>query len=250
MPRPLRVLMSAALSVGALMVAPAISHGSYHLMKISEVHQGLGDTGDFVELQMYSAGQNLVGGRYVRTYDGGGNAFSTFPIPSNVANGESQRTILIANDATVPGADFNAAGNLKVVNANGGVCFLESFLDSSALDCVAWGSQMGTQPWGTPLALTVGTIPDNSSIHRRIDRGCATLLEAGDDTNDSSADFAIATPSPRPNSVTPTETACAPKIDPPTKKKKCKKGFKLKKIKPKKKGKKPKKKCVRVKKKK
>src|SRR5262249_37902142 len=59
---------------------------------------------------------------------------------------------------------------------------------------------------GTPApALTTGT-----ALRRSIASGCPTLLEAGDDTNDSATDFAVTTPNPRPNSVTPTETSCSP----------------------------------------
>ena len=47
------------------------------------------------------------------------------------------------------------------------------------------------------------------ALRRKIGAGCATLLEAGDDTNNSAADFEAVFPSPRPNSVTPTEHACA-----------------------------------------
>ncbi len=219
----------AALTIATTVLASGImavnASAAFHLMQVSEVHQGTGDTGDFVELQMYEAGQNFVGGHYVRTYDGGGNEFSTFVLPSNVANGQSQRTVLIANDATVAGADFNAAGALKIVNANGGFCFLEGPLNTTAIDCVAWGSQMGTQPWGTPLALPGGLIPDNSSIVRTQARGCATALDAADDTNSSSADFAQGASTPRANAVTPTETLCA---TPTKKKKKCKKKKKKK----------------------
>ncbi len=219
----------AALTAGlALLASGALSASAgaaFHLMKVSEVHEGVGDVGDFVELQMYEAGQNFVGGHYVRTYDGGGNEFSTFVLPSNVANGQSQRTVLIANDATVAGADFNAAGALKIVNANGGFCFLEGPLNTTAIDCVAWGAQMGTQPWGTPLALPGGTIPNNTSIVRTQASGCATALDAADDTNNSNADFALGASTPRPNATAPTEILCATKQ---TKKKKCKKKKKKK----------------------
>ena len=203
--------LTAGLAVLASGALSASAGAAFHLMKVSEVHEGVGDVGDFVELQMYEAGQNFVGGHYVRTYDGGGNEFSTFVLPSNVANGQSQRTVLIANDATVAGADFNAAGALKIVNANGGFCFLEGPLNTTAIDCVAWGAQMGTQPWGTPLALPGGTIPNNTSIVRTQASGCTTALDAADDTNNSSADFALGASTPRPNATAPTETLCATK---------------------------------------
>ncbi|MDP9227702.1 MAG: hypothetical protein M3M99_01460, partial [Actinomycetota bacterium] len=107
----------AALALGAGIASSA--GASYHENMISEVHQGVGDVGDYVELQAFTPGQNLVGGHYVLSYDGGSAVFDTFLFPSNVANGANQATILIANDATVAGADFNAAGNLQIVNANG-----------------------------------------------------------------------------------------------------------------------------------
>jgi hypothetical protein len=60
---------------------------------------------------------------------------------------------------------------------------------------------------GAPVAPT--GIPNGSSITRSIAGGCATLLEASDDTDDSLADFAV-TPdkTPRPNSVAPAEKSC------------------------------------------
>ena len=71
-----------------------------------------------------------------------------------------------------------------------------------------------------------GAIPNNSSIVRTQARGCATALDAADDTNNSSADFAQGSSTPRANAVTPTETLCA---TPTTKKKKkCKKKKKKK----------------------
>ena len=254
----LLALAAALCALGAAWCAPAAS-ADHHLMKITEVHQGTGGTGtgDYVELQMYASGQQFVGGHYLVTYDGGSGPISTFLFPSDVANGQSQRTILIANDASVTGADFDAsgAGGLNVVQ-NGSVCFLTNLL-GTAVDCVSIGSATNTgslpSPTGTPVSLPGGMLGDGQSISRSITAGCATLLEASDDTDNSNADFAIAAPSPRPNSVVPTEQPCEPTPQPPTTKKKmkkCKKGFKLKKIKPKKKGKKPKKKCVRIKKKK
>ncbi len=60
---------------------------------------------------------------------------------------------------------------------------------------------------GAPVSPT--GIPGGSSITRSIAAGCATLLEASDDTDDSAADFTVTTEkTPRPNSETPTEKAC------------------------------------------
>jgi hypothetical protein len=45
-------------------------------------------------------------------------------------------------------------------------------------------------------------------LQRSIAPGCATQLEAGDDTDDSATDFKLAAPTPRNNSTAPTEKAC------------------------------------------
>jgi hypothetical protein len=47
------------------------------------------------------------------------------------------------------------------------------------------------------------------ALRRTIAPGCGTLLEATDDRDNSAADFSPVFPAPRPNSVAPTERACA-----------------------------------------
>src|SRR4051812_44716041 len=106
-----RLTVALATTVAATCLLAGTARASFHENLISEVHQGVADVGDYVELQAYSAGQNLVGSHYIVTYDGGSNAFSTYQLPTNVANGANQATILVANDVTVAGADFNSAGN-------------------------------------------------------------------------------------------------------------------------------------------
>ena len=80
--------------LAAVLAAPAPA--SFHLMKIREVHEG-GSQADYVELQMYSTGENFVQTHYLVTYDAGGNPFETYQFPTSVPNGETQRTILIAD---------------------------------------------------------------------------------------------------------------------------------------------------------
>ena len=46
------------------------------------------------------------------------------------------------------------------------------------------------------------------SLERSIAQGCATKLDGPDDSDDSATDFSERTPSPRNNTVTPTETNC------------------------------------------
>jgi hypothetical protein len=192
---------------------------AYHEQRISEIHQGTAtNTGDFVELQAFSAGQNFTANHYVATYDGGGGILSQVLLPS-FGNGASQATILVAADASVPGADVTDAG-LNVVNTGGYVCFTETVL-TAGVDCVAYGNVSGAppiSPAGTPAAVAELGLDDNQSLTRSITRGCATALDPADDTNNSVADFALTAGTPRGNTATPTETLCAT-----PKKKKCKK---------------------------
>jgi hypothetical protein len=244
-------VLGAAVLVSALGASAA--QATFHENLIREVHEG-GATGDYVELQSYAAGQNLVSGKYINSYDGGGSVLTSTLIPSNVANSANNATILVAHDASTPGADVIDAG-LNVDSTGGTVCFSESPLGNApALDCVYFGDPTpvtGTAPpIGNPSpvgsiislsALPGGSLLGNSLI-RSISRGCATLLDAADDTNNSAADFSIGTGNPRGNASPITETPCPP--IPPVKTKKCPKGKKLKTIK--KHGKK-KKKCVKKK---
>ena len=209
-------MIALAVALAALMLVPASASANYHLMKIIEVHEGTGNDGDYIELQMYASGQNLVSGHFIRTYDGGGGVFKEYAIPANVPNGQNQRTILIADAATVQGGvtpDFNTGTGNLLVGTGGSACFVDT-LPSNGIDCVTWGGPPSPltptgnpSPVGTPAAVS-GGIGEGESIVRTIQPNCATLLEAADDSNNSATDFSLGTPSPRPNSVTPTETAC------------------------------------------
>jgi hypothetical protein len=182
------------------MAAPAWA--PFHLMSIREVHAG--PPGDYVELQMYASGQQFVDGHTITTYEGNGDAigdpFDFPPGASNTINGGNQRTILVGKPGT--NADFPA--NFQVVmNDGGAVCF-------DAIDCVTFGSYSGAAfgtPTGTPAVQSTG-IPSGGSLERSIAPGCATLLEPGDDTNDSATDFSLQPPSPRNNATAPTEVSC------------------------------------------
>jgi hypothetical protein len=230
-----RIALAAGLAlVGAGALASTAS-ATYHENRIREVHEGNGATGDYVELQSFAAGQNLVGGRHIVSYDaGGGTPLTDYTIPSNVANGANQATILIADSPMVGGvtADFNAGGDLNVDNTGGTVCFTDTSIDVK-LDCVAFdGSGPGgvTVPaganFGSPFALPGPNLNEQSLI-RTTSRGCGTALDPADDT-DLAADFTLGAGSPRNNAATPTETVCPPTPASPgtpgsSAKKKCKK---------------------------
>jgi hypothetical protein len=228
-----RIAFAGALVTGLTGLLASSAAATYHENFIREVHEGSGGTGDYVELQAYAAGQNLVAGKHIVSYDGGGGVLTNYIIPSNVSNGANQATILIAHDASTPGADFPAGTDLNVDNSGGTVCYTDG--DTAVkLDCLAFQGTMNptTLPpgaaFGAPFALP-GLNLDNQSLIRTISRGCATALDTADDTN-TAADFSLGAGNPRGNSVTPTETACPPTapVTPTGSKKKCKKKHKKK----------------------
>lgn len=205
-PRGLRPLV-AALVAGACLLAPASAGASFHLMQVREVYPGsaAAPEAEYVELQMWSGGENFVGGHFVRSYDATGAVVATSTFPANVPNGAIQSTLLLATPQAE--AQFGIVADAALVPSKqlspggGAVCW-------EAIDCVSWGNFSGTlpSPAGTP-ALPAG-IPDGMAIGRSISRGCATLLDPADDSNDSAADFAATSPAPRPNSVPPSERRC------------------------------------------
>lgn len=198
------VILVAALFV----IAPASASASFHLMKITEVFPGTVGNPDsaFVELQMFQSGQNAVIGHSLRTYNAAGAVLHTYNLPGNAANGENQRTILIADEFPPDGVaeDFtDTALGTNIVAAGGAVCF-------DSVDCVSWGNYAGPalpSPAGTPAP----AIPDETSLTRSITNGCPTALDVADDTNNSATDFSL-TPdeTPRPNSVAPPGPSCEP----------------------------------------
>jgi hypothetical protein len=197
----------------SLVFAPSAS-ASYHLMSIREVATNpAGADSAYIELQMYEPGQNFVGGHTVSFYTANGTLATKLDIPigMNVPNGDNQRTVLIGDTAApvTPDITYPVLGDtvLTYGPTGGAACW-------DTIDCVSWGNFNNTSgnplpsPTGTPAAPSPPGIQPGQAIVRSIAPGCATLLEAGDDTNNSSTDFALATPSPRNNSMTPTETPC------------------------------------------
>ena len=177
---------------------------------VREVHRGPTTAGDYVMLQMFADGQNVaLNTHYIDILDSTGMAAAEYPLPVGMV-GQNQRTILIGN--SVPGADFNNPG--VVIPANGAVCYdqTNSYNGTGGLDCVAWGSFTGTahplSSPGLPVALPGVGLAAGQSLVRKINRGCVTLLDSADDTNNSSADFALGTPIGRNNAATPTEKPC------------------------------------------
>jgi hypothetical protein len=196
----------------------AAAQASHHLTQIRQVHPSTGLLGgEWVELQLPAAGENLVAGSVIRTFDPGGTQNSLYVIGAGpgphpgAPNGQNQRTILISSLFTPAGvaADFVApVDDLEMTGMDGAVCYTENNPPTyTPIDCVSYGNFTGTIPSaGTPAVAT----PFESTLERSITRGCATALDSADDTNNSSADFAVSTNPPRNNAAAPTETLCAP----------------------------------------
>ncbi|HYP56326.1 MAG TPA: hypothetical protein VEQ41_08530, partial [Solirubrobacterales bacterium] len=190
-------------------------------LKIREVFPGTAAAplAEYVELQMTADGQNDVDGQVVAFYGASGSTTpsATFTLPSDVANGASQRTILLATaeagtllggDAASP--DFTLPSADRMSPAGGAVCLTGAV---GAEDCVTWGSIPAmSSPFPDPQAANAapGGIANGMALRRSIAPGCPTYLEPSDDTDNSANDFAQASPNPRDNASTPTETRCPP----------------------------------------
>ena len=119
-------------------------------------------------------------------------------------------------DVTVPGLEVSD------FTMNGAVCYP----DSEPPECVAWGGF--TPQGGFPDPAAAGGANNFPGADQRRDGAYPAdrprlpdpLGEPADDVGPSSTDFALTAPSPRNNSMAPTERACGTGA---AKKKKCKK---------------------------
>ena len=210
--------LALAISAAVVLAIPSPAAAAFHLTKVSEVYAGTGIAGtdDYIELQAFESGQNLVGGHEITVYDDNGVLVHTFAFPGDAPNAQTQRTILVGAGPLANGVDpdfIDPALDLGPRKNGGAVCF-----ESQPVDCVAWGDFAGPSSLpgavGNPVSPT--GLPNGSSITRSIASGCSTLLEASDDTDDSAADFAVTTNrTPRPNTEAPTERACGGRGDAP-----------------------------------
>jgi hypothetical protein len=202
--------------LAVLALAPA-ARATFHLMSIREVYAGsaAAPQSSYVELQMYAAGQNHVGGHGVTLYTAGGSPIGTFSFAAALpGEAVSQQTILVG-DSGVQAAlgvtpDLVDAG-FNVPAAGGAACWAES------IDCVSWGNFSGTTPSAAGTPADPAGIPDGMAIRRKISGGtCTNLLDGADDTNDSATDFAAATPAPVGYATVPPAMSCTPVSPPPS----------------------------------
>ena len=192
---------------------PASATASFHLMKVREVYPA--GSASYVELQMYAAGEYLVAGHHLVSYNPNGSVADEFTLPNNVSiSSPDNATILIAGSgyaAAFPGKpspdEIDTSMNLA---ANGGaVCWT----DGSPPDCIAWGNFTGPLPAHVPTLVagspaSPGGVGSGKALRRAITPNCSTLLEAADDSDDSATDFSEQAPNPRDNASPVTEAAC------------------------------------------
>ena len=207
-PRNSHMARRSALIVFAMTMAfaapAAPASATFHLMQIREVYpaSAANPGSEYVELQMYAAGQNLVAGHSIVAYNAAGAVVGTDTFGADAANGADQSTIVIATPEAEAQFQINSdgAGSLspsgQLDPTGGAVCW------AGSIDCMAWGAFSGSVGSAGPPANPAG-IPDGMALRRTIAPGCATLLEGTDDTNNSAADFSDAFPAPRPNSASP-----------------------------------------------
>jgi hypothetical protein len=205
---PVRSGRRFALSLGAvalaLIAAPA-ARADFHLMSIREVYPGAAND-SYVMLQMYSSGQTNLNGHQITLYGSTGSVLTTFTFAGGVANGENQRTVLVADDGYAAGFPSGPAPDrthaaLNLPAGGGAICF-------AGVDCVAWGNFSGTVSPSPGTPASAAGVTAGKALHRSIAAGCSTLLEATDDTDSSVADFSEQTPNPRSNASAIVETVC------------------------------------------
>jgi MYXO-CTERM domain-containing protein len=169
-------------------------------MNVVEVFAGsaAAPNASYVQLQMYSAGQNFVGGHTVHVYDATGAEIlsSKVTFAGNVANGANQANILIGTSSVQAAfgvaPDFTLPANLP--KDGGAVCF-------DALDCFSWGSYAPLAAPDTSVnPFASFAVNAGKAARRKIDMGTdPLLLDAADDGNNNQLDWAAVAPAPKNN---------------------------------------------------
>lgn len=202
------------LAISLLLLVAAPAQATFHLIKVREVYAGANDD-SYVELQMFAAGQNFLGGHSMKLYNAAGTLVHTSTFSSTVPNAANQQTVLIGD--TKVQQSFGVAPDLideglSVPAGGGAACWNAGGIPA---DCVAWGNFSGGATLQTATGASAGApvspggIAAGKAIRRTIEPGCPTLLEESDDSDDSATDFTAVTPAPRNDSSPISEHTCA-----------------------------------------
>ena len=197
----MRVKTLAQACAGGLLALSLPAMATFHLMKVVEIFPGTAasPSAQYVVIQMYASGENLVGGHALTVYNAGGSVVGTFTFPGNVPNGANQAKILIATSQAESffGLSADLVMSASVLSAGGKVCW------AGTIDCVAWGSYSGSSTGvGMPFNANGGLTSGRAAARRLNISGSATVLDGTDDTDNSATDFVFATPAPRNNAGT------------------------------------------------
>jgi hypothetical protein len=166
---------------------------------------------------MYADGEDQFqpNGAYVDFYNADGTVAGTVTFGANPIGGNQRKVLAISQEAygdfTPPTPDLLFGDGDLLEPAGGAVCFGSNpFNVLPFIDCVSYGNFNNAAPTANlPVGTNAPAPTATQSIHRTIQPNCPTQLEAADDTNDSSADFALGTPSPTPSGVGPGLPTCA-----------------------------------------
>ena len=197
----MRVKTLAQACAGGLLALSLPAMATFHFMKVVEIFPGAAasPSAQYVVIQMYASGQNLVGGHALTVYNAAGSAVGTFTFPGSVPNGANQAKLLIATTQAESffGVNADLVMSASVLSAGGKVCW------AGTIDCVAWGAYTGSSTGvGTPFNAGGGLTSGRAAARRLNITGSATVLDSGDDTGNSATDFVFATPAPRNNAGT------------------------------------------------
>lgn len=181
-----------------LAVVSVPASATFHLMKVVEIFPGTAAApqAQYVVIQMYASGQEFVGGHALTVFNASGASVGTFSFPRQVANGANQAKILIATSQAESffGVTADLVMSPAILSAGGKVCWADT------IDCVAWGRYTGGSAGvGTPFNASGGLTSGRAAVRRLNIAGSATVLDAGDDTDNSASDFVFGSPAPRNN---------------------------------------------------
>ncbi len=201
--------------IGAGLVSVPAATAAVHDVKITEVQTESSTSvhSEYVELEMLGPNENnfMTYGAELDFYAANGTLDTTVGINATNPVAGTNRKVLIASttadaELTLP-QDYSFSDSDNLASAGGAVCFDAPLFQAAPIDCVSYGSFNNTTA-NLPVGTAASAPATNQSLHRTTARGCPTLTDGADDTNDSLADFASAARSPIGNAAGAQGTPC------------------------------------------